>query len=208
MNKIKPSIKLITLALLLISLDLYSATISRVSIDDLVNKSELIFDGRVIAATPRMNERGYIHTYIDFRVDDVLFGNTEVGNVITLRFSGGAVDGIALDVGVIMPKLDEQGIYFVEAVKFGLINPLFGWSQGHFLISEDDSVIAGNNKTIKSVTRESVTDNFQISKGVPFGVNTNAGVDRPAEESPLRNTQNQTMHVDDFKSIIRDLKKQ
>jgi len=40
--------------------------------------------------------------------------------------------------GLRIPEDGEQGIYFVESVSRDLINPLIGWSQGHFVIVDDN----------------------------------------------------------------------
>ena len=56
-----------------------------------------------------------------------------------MKFTGGTSNGETIKVnGLIIPQSAEQGIYFVESTCENLINPLVGWSQGHFIIKEID----------------------------------------------------------------------
>jgi hypothetical protein len=67
-------------------------------------------------------------------VIDILKGNAGATD-IELKFLGGSLNGEVLEVnGSRLPRLGEHGIYFVESLSRDLINPLLGWSQGHYLI--------------------------------------------------------------------------
>ena len=37
-----------------------------------------------------------------------------------------------------MPEIGERGIYFVESLQRRQVHPLYGWSQGHFLVMADE----------------------------------------------------------------------
>lgn len=56
---------------------------------------------------------------------------------------------------MVYPKLGERGIYFVESLSQQNINPLMGWSQGHFLIESDalqtDRVMTDNHLPVLGV---------------------------------------------------------
>lgn len=148
------------------------ATIARIGTQELANRSELIFEGVVILVQSEVAQNQRIYTYVDFLMEDVLVGNGSAGDIITLRFTGGSVDGETLDVGVRVPDLDERGIYFVEQVSPGLINPLLGWEQGHFIVNGSGAVVAGNSLSVEKVELQSSSGSSQISAGVAYGIST------------------------------------
>lgn len=197
-------------AFLILSLSLvfpvHGTTIARVGSEELVNKAELIFEGVVISARPDMDHRGYIYTYVDFLVNDVLVGNAEIGSTLTLRFTGGTVGDIGLDVGASIPKLNERGIYFVEQVTPGLVNPLLGWSQGHFIVNDDGSVVAGNTQVVQAVERRSSKNLRQFSEGVAYGISTRPQPDTTDKQQATSEMKSQPMSVEEFKRKILALK--
>ena len=144
--------------ILLFALPIQAATILRIGTAELVNKSEIVFEGKVIKTRSEMNKQGGIYTFVKFQVRDVIVGNKNVDEQLELRFTGGIVDDIALDVGVRIPKDGESGVYFVERVRVGLINPLLGWDQGHFTIRNDGKVIAGNFQPVVDIKNRNTTD--------------------------------------------------
>lgn len=117
-----------------------ATTLLKVDFDEVVGQSEFIFEGRVIAKeTRRSNRDGNPLTYVTFQVLDVLKGSTD-GEIVTLGFTGGAIDGKKIVVqGLRMPVMNERGIYFVESLENEFFNPLYGWHQGHYLVTEDAS---------------------------------------------------------------------
>jgi hypothetical protein len=117
-----------------------ATSVSDVSIDEMVQKSQFVFEGRVIAAEARSTQ-ARIHTYITFEIIDVLKGEYN-GNIIILRFLGGTLGDVTLAVSDMqLPQKGEHGIYFVESLERIQINPLFGWSQGHFIVYQDGAGI-------------------------------------------------------------------
>ena len=114
-----------------------SSSVLAVSLEQLSTASQLIFEGEVVGKTSEFNtNQTSIHTYVTFRVVDVVKG-TYSQPEITLRFLGGAVGEIGLNVsGSTLPELGETGIYFVESMERFQVNPLYGMDQGHFLILE------------------------------------------------------------------------
>ncbi len=170
-----------------------ASTVLQVDIDTLVNDSELVFEGEVVFAHSEMNTNGNIYTYVDFLVLDILIGSAEIDRILTLRFTGGVVGDMQLDVGVTFPAMGEHGIYFVESTTKKLANPLLGWSQGHFRISADGQVTAGENQAVVSIEHSLQKQENRISNGVARGVVTS---------SPSVNP----LSTKDFKELIKQLK--
>ena len=51
------------------------------------------------------------------------------------------------------PESQRRGHYFVESVNRNLVNPLLGWSQGHYLIYEQNG-----ERRVSTVNDKPVTD--------------------------------------------------
>lgn len=111
------------------------STIRAVTVGEMLDESALIFEGVVVLHEEGVaTAGGDIRTCVLFEVSDVIKG-VDPGAELTLCFSGGTAEGVTLAIaGSSIPEEGERGIYFVESVEDRLINPLFGWSQGHFLI--------------------------------------------------------------------------
>ena len=58
-----------------------------------------------------------------------------------------------------VPQVGEHGIYFVESLVRSQVHPLYGWSQGHFIVETDDT---GTDRVMTS-RKQSVI-------GVEFGM--------------------------------------
>lgn len=118
---------------------LYATSLFSLSIDEVAEDAELIFEGSVLSREARVDTAsGIIYTYVTFSVGEVIKGNYS-GEQLELRFTGGEVNGEIVEVsGLTLPAAGEQGIYFVESLYRDLVNPLLGWSQGHYLIVEQD----------------------------------------------------------------------
>ena len=183
-----------------------SATIARIGTEELVNKSELIFEGVVVSVQSEVNQYERVYTYIEFSVEDVLVGNDIDGETLTLRFTGGSAGGIELDVGVRMPQLDERGIYFVEQVSPGLLNPLLGWEQGHFVVNDNGDVVAANALTVEAVELKSNSNSTQISAGVAYGIVTSRRLARGIESVANAEIITIPMSLSLFKQRIVELR--
>lgn len=184
--------------ILLFGLPIQAATILRVGTAELVNRSEIVFEGKVIKTRSEMNKQGGIYTFVKFDVRDVIVGNNNANDQLELRFTGGIVDGVALDVGVRIPKDGESGVYFVERVRAGLINPLLGWDQGHFTIRDDGKVIAGNFQPVVNIKHRNYQSSPTISQGVAKGIITRK---QATENEPSYSP----MTVEQFKLSIKSL---
>ncbi len=119
----------------------FGTTLLSLSVNSLSEQAEFVFEGEVIAVeAQRSGSRGMVSTFVTFRVIDTLKGDAGAID-IELKFLGGTLNGEVLEVnGSRLPKLGERGVYFVESLSRDLINPLLGWSQGHYLISTNGGV--------------------------------------------------------------------
>lgn len=117
----------------------HGTTLEEMHFDALVDQAELVFEGLVIGRQSQQEGAGEISTYVTFRILEVIKGDYP-GETIELKFMGGEVNGQVMEVsGMRQPRNGERGIYFVESTTENLINPLLGWSQGHFLVDQDSA---------------------------------------------------------------------
>ena len=131
---------LVVTLILCLSTDPVAATsVRQLTFAELCDHSDLVIEGRVVAAEAREDGLGGgIGTYIRIEVLDRLKG-PDVGAELELRFAGGTVAGHSLTISDLrIPEVGEVGIYFVESLRERHINPLVGWSQGHFLELVDE----------------------------------------------------------------------
>lgn len=197
-----PDIKRIACGLLLIVLlqiNMVSASsVQQVAIDDMLEVAELIFEGEVTAVESRWNQdRTAINTYVTFNIIDIIHGSFGSSS-IELSFAGGSADGLTLQVaGMIYPQLGEMGIYFIEEIGATFVNPIVGWSQGHFIVEED----ANGEQRMRSAERQPITEMTDdsapvsaLSEGVAAGVKTNQNTSQMSTG----------MSKDRFKQDLRD----
>jgi len=196
---------LLALAILVQSIPLpaNAATIALIGTEELILQSELVFEGTVISSRTELNQFGRIYTFLEFQVHDVLIGEFDPSNTLELRFTGGNALGSQLDLGVRFPEIDEHGIYFVEKIAPGLINPLLGWEQGHFVVNASENVVAANAREVRAVEWTSQRGIAQISAGVANGIETAPNYDESFAFSIGDPTP--SMHIDEFKARIREL---
>lgn len=184
-----------------------ATTIRSMDIDAVARDAELIFEGEVIQHETLLdNGTGIINTFVTFEVRDVLKGDYQASQ-LELKFTGGTHDGQVVEVsGLKIPEPGEQGIYFVESTTRNLINPLLGWSQGHFLITEE-----GDERVVTTADSEPVIDVMPVSN-IPATIKKPLGLiegkgDSAAgvltDSSPLR--VEQALTVEDFKARILEL---
>jgi hypothetical protein len=184
-----------------------ATTLLEMDIDSIADQAELVFVGTVVASESVQNINGQYRTYVTFQVEEVLKGSYP-GDSLELSFLGGNVNGRGTVVSDSrLPESGETGIYFVESLSENLVNPLLGWSQGHFLISQDQQGIA----RITTNRREPVLD-IQPMSEVPDLIRRPAGLVSGeggramgvlVEETPGPIERGLT--VDQFKSRLRRL---
>ncbi|MFT7140031.1 MAG: hypothetical protein ACI9B8_002453 [Sulfitobacter sp.] len=167
-----------------------ATTISSVTVSALANQSQLVFDGEVQSVEAFWRDER-IHTRVTFSVLEVVAGDYEKKS-IELIFAGGTKDGKRFSVGAEIPKMGERGIYFVESLEVPLLNPLYGWSQGHFVI-ENGQVYAADRAPVVQVEPTTKTTDL-ISDNVADGIYTTK-----------RAPSIRVLTVDEFKSQIRGL---
>jgi len=143
----------ILMSYLLLVIPLGATTILGMNIDEVAQGAELIFEGKVVEHNVRENAAGMIVTYVTFRIEELIKGEYDE-TLLELKFTGGRLGGQIMEIsGLRIPSPNEEGIYFVESVNRNLVNPLLGWSQGHYLIYEQDG-----ERKVSTVNDRPVTD--------------------------------------------------
>ena len=198
---------LVIVTLLAGSMALQATTLLGMDIDQISNQAELIFEGQVIERRALQDSNsGIINTYITFRVLDVIKGSAS-GDTLELKFAGGEFAGQIVEVsGSVLPALDETGIYFVESTTDDMLNPLLGWTQGHFTIAND-----GGERRVFSAESKPVIQ-VQAMSGVPASIKApraliqgKDGVAAGVVTQRRALSNNQALTVDQFKQRIRSM---
>lgn len=129
------------LCLLIVTTSAWSAAVLQLDMDRLLLDSEFVFEGEVSASRAEWSPaQGAILTKVTFRIDDVIKGEYSA-STIELSFNGGTIGQLTLQIaGMIYPQPGDRGIYFVESLSRQQVNPLLGWSQGHFRIRPDRTI--------------------------------------------------------------------
>lgn len=204
----KCSVTALTCSLLLLVFSSASATtILGMDIDKVAADAEFVFEGAVINSETRQDSNsGIISTYVTLQINDIIKGDY-AGNAVELKFMGGVFNGQIVEVsGMRIPEMNEQGIYFVESMSRDLINPLIGWSQGHFIITDDNGTrrvsTAGSQPVLEVQAVASIPSSIKKPLSVVEG-NTDIAAGVMTETSPLMIQR--AMTVEEFKSRITDL---
>ena len=181
-----------------------AASVRAVSMDELLQQSQFVFEGTVTGIEAKENNQKRIHTYVTFNISEIIKGEY-ADNVITLRFLGGTVGDNSMSVSdQRIPQVGEQGIYFVESLDRFQVNPFYGWSQGHFILQRDLSG-ARRVMTNRGLPVRGVIDNKQSNKTAPEEVSAQPlsnGVATSIMVDMEKNVEN-GMTADDFKTILR-----
>jgi len=184
-----------------------ATTILSMDIDKVVADAEFVFEGEVINSETRQDANNdIISTYITFQINDIIKGEFS-GDSLELKFMGGVFDGQIVEVsGMRIPQLAEQGIYFVESMSQDLINPLIGWSQGHFIIVDDNGTrrmsTAGDQPVLEVAGVSSIPSSIRRPRTIVEGdSDVAAGV--MVEASPIMIER--ALTVEDFKTRITSL---
>ncbi len=181
-NRMKLTFAVLMLA---VSAQSVASTILKVDFDVVVNASEIIFQGQAISKSVRSLPNGRPMTFITFNITDLIKGRY-ASKTIELGFSGGKINDRTMVVSDLkMPEVGEEGVYFVESTTRRLVNPLYGWHQGHYLVKSD----ANGGKTVEKLTSEAEYDPNPSSKLSP---NPSQGL-------------NTTSNLSDFKSRINGI---
>ena len=142
---VRPFLNVLVLMLSLVSASscANASSVKSITLQDATLASALVFEGVVTARQERTDPAsGQPFTYFTFNIISVLKG-TYPTPTIELGFMGGARNGLMMQVSdMIMPKVGEQGIYFVEQLNQQQVNPLYGWHQGHYLVITNPGAMA------------------------------------------------------------------
>ena len=201
----KTLVSVLTSYLMLVS-PLGATTILGMNIDEVAQGAELIFEGKVIEHNIRENAAGMIVTYVTFKIEELIKGEYEEP-LLELKFTGGRLGGHIMEIsGLRIPSPNEEGIYFVESINRNLVNPLLGWSQGHYLIYEQ-----GGERRVSTVSERPVTDVLS-TQSVPVALRRPVSViDSDTDPATGVVTTGETLNPDQalttesFKAKIRSL---
>ncbi|HYQ72391.1 MAG TPA: hypothetical protein VET88_10750 [Gammaproteobacteria bacterium] len=152
-----------------------ATSIREVTLEELLMRSELVFEGTVTNLRARQSHDGIIRTSITFTVAETITGK-HPGRTLTLEFLGGTAGSRSTVIsGMRLPEPGEHGIYFVEAVGRKQVNPFYGWSQGHFIVEKDpegtERVMTNRGKPVIGIRdNPPATPAAAISRGVARGI--------------------------------------
>ena len=183
----------------------HAASVRQVSMDEMLQQCQFVFEGKVSALEAEENSQKRIHTYVTFEIQDIIKGEYS-SDTITLSFLGGTVGDVTMGVSDMnVPQVGERGIYFVESLEKSQVHPLYGWSQGHFLVQPDDTgtdrVMTSSEQPVTGVMKDMSIEQMNssqetallLSKGVARGVTF-----------ALKDNDNKGLTPEEFKKILRE----
>jgi hypothetical protein len=154
-----------------------ATTIRAVTFKELLQYSEFVFEGQVIAVEHVIPPNSHLpRTCVLIEINEVFKGRHS-DDTVDLCFLGGISGEYTVKVANMQyPKLDEKGIYFVKSLEIQYANPLYGWKQGHFLIETDPStsrehLLTADRQPVTGITFEEAPS-YGLSTGVAIGVKT------------------------------------
>ena len=152
----------------------HATSVVEVTMEEMLQHSALVFEGRVVDMKVREDDNGIIQTRVTFEIYEIIKGDAN-NKKITLSFLGGEVAGRKLSVSNMhTPALNEHGIYFVESPERNLVQPLYGWSQGHFKIKHDaagkDRVFTRSGRPVRGIEHTNGKRSGRLSRGAARGV--------------------------------------
>jgi hypothetical protein len=191
--------------LLLISISYGHATsVRQISMDEMLHDCQFVFEGTVLTLEAERNSQKRIHTYVMFEIQDIIKGEYSSSS-ITLSFLGGTVGDVTMGVSDMkIPQVGERGIYFVESLERSQVHPLYGWSQGHFLVQPDETdtyrVMTSNEQPVTEVMTDIPGEQLNSSQE-PVSL-LSRGVARGITFAQKKN-DNKGLKVEEFKKILR-----
>ncbi|NTV14739.1 MAG: hypothetical protein HGA96_12545 [Desulfobulbaceae bacterium] len=207
-NLITP--KILTLITILVTLSLLpvaygnAASIRQVTMDEMLQQCQFVFEGQVLTIEAKENAQKRIHTFVTFAIQEIIKGEYH-SDTITLSFLGGTVGDVTMGVSDMQyPQVGEHGIYFVESLDRVQVHPLYGWDQGHFLVEADntgtDRVMTLSKQPVTEVLGDSPAKLMNSSKepGQPLSSGVAKGL-----SLALETQDSQGMTTGDFKKALR-----
>ena len=186
-----------------------ASTVLEMSFSQVVEHSELVFEGRVQGVEPRILGDGRIYTFVQFEVFDVVKGAYSDAQ-IELSFLGGEIDGKGMFVtDMKIPLIGERGLYFVESVSQAQVNPFVGWAQGHYLIE----TLADGSRVITTTAHETIVSLAEPETQAPVRSAMNSFSKGKAkgvlvQQRNQLSALSQAMSVEDFKEAVRNVAEQ
>lgn len=177
-----------------------AASVREVSLNEMLQQSQFVFEGTVTAIEAQENSQKRIHTYVTFEIKDIIKGKYH-SNIITLSFLGGTVGDVTMAVSDMqLPQEGEHGIYFVESLERLQVNPLYGWSQGHFII-ERDATGSERIMTNKRLPVTAVIDKMQDNQMAP-GKERIQALSKGVVRGLVVGQDKKGLTVDEFKRVM------
>lgn len=163
-----------------------ATSIQKIGFTELSQQAQLVFEGEVVSSIARRHpDTRRIYTYVTFTVKDVVkgvFSETE----LTLQFSGGEVsDELVVYESLVYPEKGEQGVYFVSTIKRPMVNPLVGWSQGHFM-HKDGHVVTNDKRPVMSIEPVFKKTVGELSEGSTGGLELGSEFDQGMSMSQFK----------------------
>jgi len=141
--------------LFLILTSVVDAEVIQMNRQEIIQRSNLIFVGRVLQKKSRWNKQGnLIVTDYTFAVDDVLYGETD--SELTLTFAGGQLPEEGQKVfGVPEFNVGNTGLLMIEESAHPLLSPITGRYQGKYMAVdmvgyEAKMALDGTNSVVKN----------------------------------------------------------
>ncbi len=179
----------------------WSSSVVSLAFPEVVESAELVFEGRVESVESRQTGPRRIHTFVRFRVLDVVKGDHADGS-LELRFLGGSVNGRRMRVtDMRLPEVGETGIYFVESMDRPLVHPLVGWSQGHFRVEPD----AGGEQRVFTADRRPVAGrDVEPGRGAAAPEPSDHEMTARGLNVMALNVPEAAMTASEFKALVRE----
>jgi hypothetical protein len=198
MARTRPLARALPLAALLAALLAVASaatTLRSLSVRELLERAELVFEGRALAREAReLRPGGAIRTCVRFEVLEIVKGPA-VASPLELCFSGGTVGArTRLVHGVDAPEPGERGVYFVEDLAAPRVHPLAGFDQGRFPVRGEGAAAEVTSADGRPVTA--------LDAGAPAAAGPSDGVARGAQ---LGAADARGLSPAAFKARLRDL---
>lgn len=143
---------------LIISFGARATSVLQHDMKEVAQLSGLVFQGQVSGLKSYRESNGTIYTEVNFDIHEVIKGNYPSSS-ITLRYLGGTVDGMTMNViDSDIPDFGQLGIYFVAKGHENLMHPLSGWGQGHYVLKKTSAgtrVFSSSGRAITHISQAS-----------------------------------------------------
>ena len=104
---------------------------------------------------------------------------------------------------MLLPERGEHGIYFIESLEKMQVHPLYGWSQGHFIVGYDaagsEIVMTNKRLPVKGLKSDISEKNLNKGEQIPPGLSKGVVRDLIVEQ---KNKEMRGMKVDEFKKVL------